>query len=92
MKGSYQSRGSRAFRVLVVCLIFFHVLQWNYRLSIPTFRRKSRWLVWVDSSTQLGYSEWDDIDEEWGVEEHEDYDGESDIAVAKQRVEDTIAP
>ena len=50
------------------------------------------WMVWVDSSSQLGYSEWDDIDEEWGVEEHEAYDGESDVSDAKQRVEDTIAP
>lgn len=50
------------------------------------------WLVWVDSGTELGYSEWDASAGAWGPEQHEPYSGSSDIPAAKQRVEDKVAP
>jgi len=35
------------------------------------------WVTWVDSSTEVGWSEWDATNEEWTAPDYESYEGEA---------------
>ncbi len=48
------------------------------------------WTVWIDSSSQLGYSVWNATTETWGSKQTEAYSGATDIAAGKERVEDDV--
>ncbi|MDQ7087770.1 MAG: hypothetical protein Q9Q13_07920, partial [Acidobacteriota bacterium] len=48
------------------------------------------WIDWIDSSTRLGWSEWDASSGLWGAVQHEDYSGSSQIPVARQAIRSTV--
>ncbi len=48
------------------------------------------WVDWVDSSTQLAYSEWDTTNGSWGTLASENYSGASDIQPGKERIRSAI--
>ena len=48
------------------------------------------WVVWVNSDSYLGYSEWNSDDQSWSAASYEAYDGPGDIGAGKQRIEDRV--
>ncbi len=48
------------------------------------------WVSWIDSSTQLGWSEYDSTNDTWSTEQHESYSGPADIPAARARIETTV--
>jgi len=51
-----------------------------------------QWIVWVESSDDLAYAEWNDVSGGWGPVLLEPYSGPGDVDEGKERVREEVLP